>query len=374
VTSYTQAITDGLDLKILAEDGVIQALSDGNMYIGLGGGVESTLSNLASMLEVSIGWSPSQETILETLASDGLQFDWNENGVPDVFKSLNSDGSITLKYDFDEDNLADLSLTFDKDNNLMKIASATNATASNTQQLLSNAQLADAVFQEVLNRTPEDNSYWTGELDNGNYDANSLRLAVARGATGADVSHALEWLSSNYLNSDNDNYEYGIGADLIGRRILEGDNPVPLLDELFSRGFGMEHNYLSNLINSDESDDTSNWVSDMVTLISQNGIGGYIDGLDSLENYTYTPFSEGGIVTEPRIGWVAEAGYDEAIIPLKDPNDPLNQKAVIRAIMTLSRENKQMKNILISILAKSNLQLNAQRGILNNTFKDDSDD
>ena len=46
-------------------------------------------------------------------------------------------------------------------------------------------------------------------------------------------------------------------------------------------------------------------------------------------------FADGGIVNAPTLGLIGEAGYSEAVIPLKDPNDPLSQKELIKEVKAL---------------------------------------
>ncbi len=55
-------------------------------------------------------------------------------------------------------------------------------------------------------------------------------------------------------------------------------------------------------------------------------------------------FANGGIVTGPTFGLIGEAGYSEAVIPLKNPNDPLGQKELIAEIKALRKEVAELKN------------------------------
>lgn len=58
----------------------------------------------------------------------------------------------------------------------------------------------------------------------------------------------------------------------------------------------------------------------------------------AMERLMYTPFADGGIVTSPTFGLIGEAGYPEAVIPLKNPDDPLNQNALLAEIKALREE------------------------------------
>jgi TP901 family phage tail tape measure protein len=49
-------------------------------------------------------------------------------------------------------------------------------------------------------------------------------------------------------------------------------------------------------------------------------------------------FADGGIVTAPTLGMIRESGYDEAVIPLKNPNDPLSMNGVMNELRELRNE------------------------------------
>ena len=80
-------------------------------------------------------------------------------------------------------------------------------------------------------------------------------------------------------------------------------------------------------------------------------------------------FADGGIVTAPTVGLIGEAGYNEAVIPLKDPNDPLQMNTVTNELKALRAENVQMKNIMIKLVSNSERQLSTQRGLLDSSMK-----
>ncbi|BAF69590.1 tape measure protein [Nitratiruptor sp. SB155-2] len=68
------------------------------------------------------------------------------------------------------------------------------------------------------------------------------------------------------------------------------------------------------------------------------------ESIKNAANYAILhPFADGGIVTAPTAALIGEAGYHEAVIPLKDPNDPLNQKTLISEIRALRREVAALK-------------------------------
>ena len=65
-------------------------------------------------------------------------------------------------------------------------------------------------------------------------------------------------------------------------------------------------------------------------------------------------FADGGIVTAPTLGLIGEAGYNEAIVPLKNPNDPLNQNEVIRELRELRKSNELMRKQQVELLKAIN--------------------
>ena len=48
-------------------------------------------------------------------------------------------------------------------------------------------------------------------------------------------------------------------------------------------------------------------------------------------------------MTGPTYGLIGENGYNEAVIPLKDSNDPLGQKAVLKELMAMRDELTEIK-------------------------------
>lgn len=79
-------------------------------------------------------------------------------------------------------------------------------------------------------------------------------------------------------------------------------------------------------------------------------------------------FAEGGIVTKPTLGVIGEAGYPEAVVPIKNPNDPLGSASLLAEMRALRKDNEDMLNILISMHTTGVRQLSTQRGILAETI------
>jgi len=75
-------------------------------------------------------------------------------------------------------------------------------------------------------------------------------------------------------------------------------------------------------------------------------------------------FADGGIITKPTYGLIGEAGYSEAVIPLKNPNDPLGMEAVVNELQALRKDNADMRQLMIKLVADNTKQLTTQRAIL----------
>jgi len=90
------------------------------------------------------------------------------------------------------------------------------------------------------------------------------------------------------------------------------------------------------------------------------------------------PFAEGGIVTKPTLGWMGEAGYPEistnnGVIPLKNPNDPLNSNAIIAELISIKEENKRLTRAVNNLIDNTERQLQTQRatfGTMLNMYED----
>ena len=66
-------------------------------------------------------------------------------------------------------------------------------------------------------------------------------------------------------------------------------------------------------------------------------------------NTKITPFANGGIVTKPTNALIGEAGYNEAVIPLKNPNDPLGQDKLQSQIYDLQQQQKESNGFMFTI-------------------------
>jgi hypothetical protein len=81
------------------------------------------------------------------------------------------------------------------------------------------------------------------------------------------------------------------------------------------------------------------------------GFGGFLD-----EPKAVFAFADGGIVTKPTLGLIGEAGYSEAVIPLKNPNDPLSMNSVVKELKAI-REISSNQEQRIAQLQKDNTKM-----------------
>jgi hypothetical protein len=82
------------------------------------------------------------------------------------------------------------------------------------------------------------------------------------------------------------------------------------------------------------------------------GFGGFLDE-PKLGGFA---FADGGIVTKPTLGLIGEAGYSEAVIPLKNPNDPLSMNNVVKELKAI-REISSNQEQRIAQLQKDNTKM-----------------
>jgi hypothetical protein len=153
--------------------------------------------------------------------------------------------------------------------------------------------------------------YWLNELSTGSVAMKDLDIAIR---TAAGVSESLDKRSVDALETIR-NYSYTLKSNS-----------------------GTIAYYLSNI---------------RLMLQEQNkhwGSSG--DGKAEL-----TAFGQGGIVTGPTKALIGEAGYSEAVIPLKDPNDPLNMNAVVKELAIMRKDNEAAKAYMFELVKTSKRQL-----------------
>lgn len=346
--------------------------------------------------DTTVGVDTSELTALD------LAMNWNTANMPSVFDMIDNNGAITIQYDMDQDGLADLALAFDESGVLQDIATYTKLTA---ERLNTEAKIKEG-YQTVFGRDPEASGLetWINEVERLGLTSDELNLRLAQDGIDytagpvynddGSLAVSQEQLDSSYQNATDYliNYAY---RNLLGR-------------EVATSGYNY---WSSSLLNQSDSVEGSNFLGtiaqggyengeitaeEFVTIGYNYGLGRepMPDGLDywatrvedgsirpeqlfetmkvagEANGETWTPFADGGIVTGPVNALIGEAGYNEAVIPLKDPNDPLQMGEVVNELKALRRENQDMKMAIYKIAANSDRQLTTQRGILSEAVKE----
>ena len=156
----------------------------------------------------------------------------------------------------------------------------------------SNTNFVNEVYKNTYGREADEQglSYWVNQLNTGGLGKSNIQSAMAAAAVGSG-----EISKSKYVEIF---YQLGLGRSADSEALKYWENYDASIYELYDV---------------------------MRSVAVANGD-------------TYTPFANGGIVTSPTLGLIGEAGYSEAVIPLKNPNDPLNQAALIGEVRALRSE------------------------------------
>jgi len=187
-----------------------------------------------------------------------------------------------------------------------------NSNSKNEEALLS-------AYEAVYKFTPDIKSsgfkYWMDELSNNkNITLDNIDVALATATDSSGVIKALDYLSNTKQDGS---------RDIIDRLLQENE---------------INENTANKLLNA----------------------------------YEIVPFAHGGIVTKPTLGLIGEAGYPEiktnnGVVPLKNPNDPLNSDAIIKELRDIKKENKEL-NTKISKLYSIIDDIN-ERGVIDYELK-----
>ena len=203
----------------------------------------------------------------------------------------------------------------------------------------------------------------------GSIDALSINLINALGLNDEVATYTP---SDSYVPSNNTDYSSALNPSGIGSQYINevSESDKKSFVSQYADSIGLTA--AQDIINASSIKMTdSGFIVDGYkhhTFIS-DGNTAYADGTaldwqrdDLLKNYT--AFADGGIVTSPTLGLIGEAGYNEAIIPLKDPNDPLSMNALTDEVRKLREENTEMKQLMVKLVSDNSRQLSTQRATL----------
>jgi len=160
--------------------------------------------------------------------------------------------------------------------------------------LFPNESVVNQAYKSVLGREAESagSNYWQGQISSGNVSSSNIGVSIGTaGVENSEISRA------DYVT------------------------------QLYTKGLGR----------TPTSAEVDYWANK--SKIETVSLASTFKKLDP--NFKY--FANGGIVTSPTMGLIGEAGYDEAVIPLKDSNDPLSQKAVLEELKSIKAELASIK-------------------------------
>lgn len=168
--------------------------------------------------------------------------------------------------------------------------------------------------------------YWVDELDNNpSITENNLHGSIARGADDygqiGSTTH-----NGAYIADATDKYINSLYLSIIGRSAEQAG--LDFWSNAFDNGVFNNSNIVEAITQGAYN---SGWTPQTKDeWIKRNG---------------FVPFADGGIVTGPVNALIGEAGYNEAVIPLKDSNDPLQTKELVKEIKELKNQVKDLVTI-----------------------------
>jgi len=182
-------------------------------------------------------------------------------------------------------------------------------------------------YRAITGRTPDANgmAYWLGRTDLQDANTTELYTAMARGANNeADVYKAVKWLAQN----TNGSYGQNLAAKSADAGIISQSS---FLDMVYQYGLG-------------RSPDSGKqyWLDQNLSakeLLSRFPRGAEMAG------ETYMPFADGGLIQGGKggvLGLIGEKDYDELVLPLKDPNDPLQMRSVVTLLQKLNNKIEEL--------------------------------
>ena len=288
-----------------------QSLMGGNDYDAIKESLSKTVGYSSVLMDTANFRSQEEMAYAQQLASNQLE---------DMDLTLNDELDYLEKIEENTRNTV-AALTQSISNMGTQISDSINniPTYSDISNKVSESVISKA-YQSVLGRSPdaEGLTYWTKELESGNISSANLTASIARGADANDIDESLEWLKANNIIS---------GEELIDRLYSDGLISDSKANSLYDEHGLIGYDAASVIHNSKSYPEFKNLANLIIN-----------DPYKRYGNASIVPFANGGIITGPTLGLIGEAGYSEAVIPLKNPNDPLNQAALIGEVRELRSE------------------------------------
>lgn len=186
----------------------------------------------------------------------------------------------------------------------------------------SSASAITSAYQNILGRTPDTAGadYWTSKINSGDLNTGEAGIAIgAAAATNGEIS------VSQYIT---DLYTQGLGR-------TPDDSGLA---------------YWNNVVSSGQ--------------LSIDQLASTFSSAAGSNGESFHKFADGGLVKGGKggiIGQIGEEDYDELILPLKDPNDPLGLKA-LRSDSLMMRQSDPMIALLgtiVTLLEKLGYDMNS---------------
>ncbi len=163
-------------------------------------------------------------------------------------------------------------------------------------------KMVNDAYLQILRRMPDQSglNYWVKELDTGVVNASNLKSSILTGAVAFGEISLDEYIRQIY--------KWGLGR-------------MPTSEDIaywVGAYYGNKWSYyeLLKVIKAAATKAGEHW----------------------------TPFADGGIVTSPTKAIIGEAGYNEAVIPLKNPDDPFGTEEIIKELQELRKEVIILRN------------------------------
>lgn len=340
-----------------------------------------------------------------------FQFDWNKDGLIDAVKTIMPDGSSKLEFDWNNDGTVDLSAIIGKDGQLEAIKTNTAPDGSATiagylSLLYQNALTATAENTKALSQASFNAGAILGTQEKIDFakktgltiGTDSFNKAITNIQGFSTASNPLSYLSSIFNSGDlttiNAIKSLGTLAPSTATQAVNDlrnsltsqyntnyntavANAGAIYNDIVSKLDGNVW-WAKNRLGGAEMSSIAGLTSQEISIVSQYPeVSGYLyqdEWWNSLRNKILSekasvqntiskqvvPFADGGIVTAPTLGMIGEAGYREAVIPLKNPNDPLSMNNV-------TSELSSIKQLLIKLVADNSKMLTIDRAMYANT-------
>ena len=136
---------------------------------------------------------------------------------------------------------------------------------------------------------------------------------------------------------------------------------------LFTSGVAQDYEQLVAAINMEELAAITLEELDYLRLIEENTRSTLVvttEVAGGVPTSTVVPMAQGGLVMGPTNALIGEAGYPEMVVPLKNPDDPMNSEEILKELRGMREELNDIRQLNVRQTATADRQLNTQRAML----------